>query len=174
MIVGIGIDIVEVSRIGERLAERILGPREKEIFSSRGRKVEFLAGRFALKEAFFKALRTGLNGHSFTDVEFLEEKGKPVVLLRKDFGLFNFVHASLSHDEFVVAIVILEKLKGNIFVKGDLDVLRQHFEVVGKNGEEWEIETDLPPYALRRRLEEMRCELTRYGNVLLEVSRYPE
>ena len=57
MIIGIGNDIVDISRIDLKLSERILTEEEK----TNKAKVthEYLAGRFALKESFFKALGTG-------------------------------------------------------------------------------------------------------------------
>ncbi|PLV56810.1 holo-[acyl-carrier-protein] synthase [Thermotoga sp. SG1] len=167
MIVGVGVDFLEIERVSERLAERVLGEDEKNIFRSRRNKKEFVAGRFALKEAFFKALGTGLNGYRFTDVEFLESGGKPVVKIHRDFGEFNFVHVSLSHDRFVVAVVVLEKRKGGIIVEGDEKVLRENFCVLGKSAEGWEIDTLIPPFSLKKRLSELHCQLVRYGNILL-------
>lgn len=167
MIVGVGIDVLEVERVPERFAERILGESEKKLYLARKCRREFIAGRFALKEAFFKALGTGLNGHSFTDVEFLESNGKPVVCVHKDFGFFNYAHVSLSHDRFVVAIVVLEKRKGDIIVEGDEGFLKKRFEILGNSVEGWEIETSLPPFTLKKLLESAGCRLVRYGNILI-------
>ncbi len=58
MIRGIGCDICDVARIRPELADRILSPRERTLydgFASEKRKREFLAGRFAVKEAILKA-----------------------------------------------------------------------------------------------------------------------
>ncbi|MCD6551970.1 holo-[acyl-carrier-protein] synthase [Thermotoga sp.] len=167
MIVGVGVDLLEIERISEKLAERVLGEEEKKIFRIRRNKTEFVAGRFALKEAFFKALGTGLNGYRFTDVEFLEIGGRPVVKIHRDFGVFNFVHVSLSHDRFVVAVVILEKRKGGIIVEGNGEVLRGSFSVLGRSADGWEIDASVPPFSLKKRLSELRCRLVRYGNILL-------
>ena len=68
MIKGIGMDIVEIGRLSRvlsrqpRLPERILTLREQEVFRtlSEKRQLEFLAGRFAAKEAFAKAYGTEL------------------------------------------------------------------------------------------------------------------
>ena len=73
MISGIGIDIVELSRIRriylrqQKFVDRILTVNEKEIFYNltEDRKTEYLAGRFAAKEAFSKAIGTGLGGSFF-------------------------------------------------------------------------------------------------------------
>ena len=70
MIHGIGIDLIEIDRIkdvyikqSDKLIHRILTDQEQQKFNSfknDKRKLEFLAGRFATKEAFSKALGTGL------------------------------------------------------------------------------------------------------------------
>src|SRR6267142_3674854 len=67
MIVGIGIDIVDVSRIdrllreyGDPFARRVLAEAERPDFAASSRPVWFLANRFAAKEALSKALGTGL------------------------------------------------------------------------------------------------------------------
>ena len=64
MIVGMGIDIVELARIekslgrfGLRFAEKILGP--EELAGMPGHPLNYVAGRFAAKEALSKALGTG-------------------------------------------------------------------------------------------------------------------
>ena len=66
MIFGVGIDIVELSRVqttydrfGERFARRILMDEEMELFFRSTRRVRFLAMRFAGKEAAVKAMGTG-------------------------------------------------------------------------------------------------------------------
>ena len=67
MIVGVGIDIVDVTRIerllrkyGDQFARRILASAERPAFAASSRPVWFLANRFAAKEALSKALGTGL------------------------------------------------------------------------------------------------------------------
>ncbi|MFC4322045.1 holo-ACP synthase [Litchfieldia salsa] len=117
MIVGIGIDIVELHRIKKiverqkKFINRIL--TEKEIIQfeqyTGHRKIEFLAGRFAAKEAYSKAVGTGIGkGLSFVDIEvFSDEKGKPCI---KNKGL-ETVHLSISHSkDYAVAQVIIESL----------------------------------------------------------------
>lgn len=115
MITGIGIDIVELTRIESilnrqpKFVNRILTNLEKNTYNrlTNRRKVEFLAGRFAAKEAFSKANGTGIGKSlSFTDIEITsDDKGKPYV--QKPFK--DSVHLSISHSEnFVVAQVIIE------------------------------------------------------------------
>lgn len=116
LITGFGVDVVYIDRMNEKLADRILGDEEKKLIPG-SRKKEFLAGRFALKEAFFKALGTGLNGHSFKDLEFLKKSsGEPLPVLHKDFRGFNMIHATLSHDVVAIGAIILEYLEGNVYL----------------------------------------------------------
>lgn len=89
MIKGIGLDIAEIPRIkkamerSEKFQKRILSERELELFHqlSDQRKVEFLAGRFAAKEAYSKANGTGIGkGCEFRQIEVLkDELGKPTL-----------------------------------------------------------------------------------------------
>jgi len=118
MIVGIGIDIVEIRRIegllkkNNRFLERTLTKGEiaqyKDLRSER-RQIEYVAGRFATKEAFAKARGTGIGQLQFTDIEVLTtERGAPSL---KVAGYENMsLHLSISHSEqYAVAQVIIEK-----------------------------------------------------------------
>lgn len=115
MIKGIGIDIVElnrIERIAQRLSLRILTPWEKEKFHrlQGNRKTEFLAGRFAAKEAYAKASGTGIGAAlSFQDIEISSSAaGKPEIRPREESEL---VHVSISHSrEYACAQVIIEKI----------------------------------------------------------------
>ncbi|ANB56947.1 holo-[acyl-carrier-protein] synthase [Anoxybacillus sp. B7M1] len=118
MIAGIGIDIVELDRIqklieqNEKFVQRILTKKEKAIFDSLSneRKVEFLAGRFAAKEAYAKAMGTGIGKNvSFQDVAFINnEKGKPEAVVTLE---GHYIHVSISHSrDYAVAQVIIERL----------------------------------------------------------------
>ncbi|MGG3738765.1 holo-ACP synthase [Aeribacillus pallidus] len=116
MIKGIGIDIIEFSRIQSvfkrqpKFIERVLTPAEQEQFHqlSERRQLEFLAGRFAAKEAFAKALGTGIGTElSFQDIEIIkDEKGKPYIPYNE-----YIVHVSISHSiEYAVAQVVIEEI----------------------------------------------------------------
>jgi holo-[acyl-carrier protein] synthase len=116
MIKGIGIDIIEMNRIKhllerqKKIIDRILTPFEKDQFEtlSEKRKVEFLAGRFAAKEAFSKAVGTGIGQSlSFLDIEIQkDDKGKPMIIK----PLSDGVHLSISHSEnYAIAQVVIEK-----------------------------------------------------------------
>ncbi len=108
-VVGLGIDVVALERVAkdhERLAERILGSAELVLYAASTRPAEFLAGRFAAKEAVLKALGTGLSeGISWKEVEILRSpEGAPVAALRGKAA--DRLHAlgasralvSISHD----------------------------------------------------------------------------
>lgn len=106
MINGIGVDIVSLNRLKDNLdsiANKVLSLKEKEIYAtliSERRKLEFVAGRFAFKEALFKAIKKNFD---FSKVSLLvNEDGSPYFEDDK-------VHVSLSHDgDYVVAFVIVE------------------------------------------------------------------
>jgi holo-[acyl-carrier protein] synthase len=115
MIKGIGIDIIEINRIeelvkkNEKFIDRILTDNEKEVFRKLNgkRQNEYLAGRFAAKEAFSKAMGTGIGkGLQFIDIEVSQDSlGKPYI--SKPFT--NGAHLTISHSkEYAVAQVIIE------------------------------------------------------------------
>ncbi|MDR3156463.1 MAG: holo-ACP synthase [Lactobacillales bacterium] len=116
MIHGIGIDIVNLLRMkkviekNDRFIERILTIEERNYFDhlTNHRKIEYAAGRFAVKEAFSKALGTGLRKINLHDIETLADNlGAPKI----NKAPFNGkVWVSISHTkEIAVAQVILEK-----------------------------------------------------------------
>ena len=90
MIVGLGIDITEVSRIasainrrGMSFLERVYTPSEIAYCEKHRNRAERFAGRFAAKEAAMKALGTGwTNGVRWVDIEVVREpSGKPTLKL---------------------------------------------------------------------------------------------
>ena len=124
MILGTGIDIIEVSRIrasyekfGERFLKRILRPGEIAYCLSHRFPAPFLAARFAAKEAISKAFGTGIGKQlGWQDLEVgRKESGQPFVILHDDGkklferrGGVKF-HLSLSHTEnYATAVAILE------------------------------------------------------------------
>lgn len=117
MICGLGIDITEITRIKEMvsqhpsLPERILAIGEQEQLSTlhRQRYFEYLAGRWSLKEAFAKAMGTGIGKKvGFQDIEIVDNSlGAPIVTKSPFEGA---VHVSVSHtNDLVMTEVILEK-----------------------------------------------------------------
>ena len=124
MILGIGVDLADGARIRERVAsegEEFLGEflTAREIASLGGRRDPALshAARFAAKEAFGKALGTGVQGaFPWTDVEVVaDERGRPRLelagraeRLARESGVGR-VHVSLTHDgDLAAAVVVLE------------------------------------------------------------------
>ncbi|MGT2888122.1 holo-ACP synthase [Streptococcus didelphis] len=118
MIFGHGIDLQEVSAVEKanqrspRFARKVLTPKEYETFQSFSgkRQVFYLAGRWSAKEAFSKAMGTGIGKLSFRDIEVLsDDKGRPYIS-KSPFEGRSFVSISHSGD-FVQASVILEENK---------------------------------------------------------------
>ena len=124
MILGIGTDLCEVSRIeralerfGERFAARILVASELEVFRRRRQRAGYVAKRFAAKEAFSKALGIGIrypvNWHNVWVVN--ERSGKPafefsrpLAALLKRRGIVR-VHLSLTDEiGMACAFVVVE------------------------------------------------------------------
>ena len=109
MIKCIGCDIVDLSRLdinNDSLALKILTAKEFEIFKNKKtfkQKKEFLGGRFAGKEAFFKAIGIEKGLNSFQDIEILNDiNGKPYLNYSKSF-------ISLAHENnYAVAYVVIE------------------------------------------------------------------
>lgn len=91
MIIGIGLDIVEIDRIaaalarhGGRLAWRVFTPREQSYCRQGGERLAAAryAARFAAKEAVVKALGTGFRGGMLRDIEVcVDEAGRPAIHL---------------------------------------------------------------------------------------------
>ncbi len=126
MIVGIGVDLVTVSRIaqadsrfGERFEARILTESEKSDIHSAPDRARFLAKRFAVKEAAVKALGTGeRNGVLLSHFGLTHDAlGKPDLCVSgeaaavcKTRGINSF-HVSLTDEgDQVVAFVVMESL----------------------------------------------------------------
>ncbi|MGT2827726.1 holo-ACP synthase [Streptococcus himalayensis] len=118
MIRGHGIDIEEISSIQKayernvRFVDKVLTNREKERFSqlSGKRKFEYLAGRWAAKEAFSKAWGTGLVTRqlSFQDLEILNNQMGAPIFTQSPFE--GTIWVSISHaGNLVTASVILEE-----------------------------------------------------------------
>lgn len=122
MIIGLGIDFVNVKRMKhwgevEGIIDRYFHKNEIEASYSRGNSSMLsLAARFAAKEAFGKALGTGLSGLKLTDIEVKNNhNGKPDIVLHETaMEAFmehggKWIHLSLSHEEdAAVAVVIIE------------------------------------------------------------------
>tara|TARA_Y100001970_G_scaffold294213_1_gene448631 strand:- start:29469 stop:29852 length:384 start_codon:yes stop_codon:yes gene_type:complete len=126
MIQGIGTDVIEKTRIenickkyGDKFIKKILSPSEQKIFKSKvnfKNQVSFLSNNFAAKEAFSKALGTGMKGIAFKEIEVLRlSNGKPQINLSgnvkdkvKQSGAKRF-HVSISDTENLsIAFLLIE------------------------------------------------------------------
>ena len=129
MIFGIGTDIADCNRVGSIYAKHghhfvknILTPAELDRMAELKDPKEFIAGRWAAKEAFSKALGTGMCAEcAFVEIEVLsDERGKPFVNLyaataetAKRLGITR-IHVSISHErELATAFVVLEASEGS-------------------------------------------------------------
>jgi holo-[acyl-carrier protein] synthase len=103
----VGIDIVEISRIelNDKFINFVLSKEEISLLEKRINKEEFLAGRFAAKEAFLKANGKGIGGIPLKEIKVLnEETGKPYIICNE----IKYEDVSISHEKhYAVAIVIL-------------------------------------------------------------------
>jgi holo-[acyl-carrier protein] synthase len=124
MIVGNGIDIIEVSRIGEKLVkgnafrDKVFSKIEIEYCEKSGIPWESYAARFAAKEAFLKATGKGmLLGYDLNEIEVINDvDGKPFINLAGNFKKYfdengwRTIHVSMSHTRKIAsAFVIIEK-----------------------------------------------------------------
>jgi holo-[acyl-carrier protein] synthase len=123
MICGLGTDIVEIARVEEMLArwqqhfvQRVFTPEEIALCENRANRASAFAARFAAKEAFSKALGTGVD-KDFSWKDFAvghQSNGSPLPVLspRLAVRLENTrIHVSLSHsDHYATAVVVLEKI----------------------------------------------------------------
>ncbi|HBF68287.1 MAG TPA: holo-[acyl-carrier-protein] synthase [Firmicutes bacterium] len=106
MDMGIGIDIVKISRINnpDTFKNAILSNKEIVLYDKAIKKEEFLAGRFAAKEAFMKATELGMK-IPFKEIEILYRvSGSPYIAYKdKEYEL------SIAHDgDYAVAIAKYE------------------------------------------------------------------
>lgn len=128
MIYGIGTDIVEVERIeaalhqfGDGFAKRILADSEWADYQASKLKARFLAKRFAAKEAFSKAIGTGIRGEvSFHNIAVSHDAlGRPLLQLSAALQAFlkqhhiQQSHISISDEKnLALAYVVLETCAG--------------------------------------------------------------
>ena len=103
IILGTGVDITEVSRLrkavekwGVDFLSRVFTPKEMESAEKRGSQYQHLAGRFAAKEAVFKAL--GNRDLAWQDVEIVNDAdGRPHCTIKNGKAKNKHVHVSISH-----------------------------------------------------------------------------
>ncbi|APQ97047.1 holo-ACP synthase [Clostridium botulinum] len=123
MIYGIGTDITEIRRIEKAITRnknfinKLFTKNEMDLWEKKNFKLEFIAGRFAAKEAVSKALGTGIRDFNFKDIEIINnELGKPQVILKpkaediiRKISQSHKIHLSISHEkEYAIAYALLE------------------------------------------------------------------
>lgn len=130
MIAGIGTDIISINRIatildryGDHFVKKILGPQELKKYTvckTKSHRIRFLATRFAAKEAFSKAIGTGMKlSMTWHSAQFLNiPNGQPIVVTTGDInqlmekqGLVARVTLT-DETEYAVAFVIIEQVNG--------------------------------------------------------------
>ena len=131
MIVGIGTDLCDIRRIqavldrkSQRFAEKVLGPRELDVFRARlarsaTRGVAYLATRFAAKEAFSKAIGLGMHmPMTWRSCEILNAaSGKPEIHLNGELAAWFAqrpwrAHVTMSDEvEHALAFVVIETIE---------------------------------------------------------------
>ena len=124
-ILGIGVDIVENKRIkkfikNEKFKKRIYSSKELKLSTLSVNKTSFFSKRFAAKEAFAKAMGTGIrNNLNFNDIEIINDKlGKPYYvknknitkMIKKNFNVNNFnCFLSISDEkDYSTAFTIIQ------------------------------------------------------------------
>ncbi len=124
MILGTGVDMIEIARVGrllerfpQRFRERCFTPAERAYCDARSHFAQHYAARFAAKEAAFKAIGTGLRGVSWQDAAVTREPGHAPTLTFTGKAFVRFstmggthVHVSLTHSrELALAHVVVER-----------------------------------------------------------------
>lgn len=120
MILGIGIDIIEIDRIEkavlqtEGFLKRVFTENEIKYFETRKMRFEVIAGNFAAKEAVAKALSVGFRYCDWKDIEVLRDSlGKPYAVLHNNAKNLMaegcIIHVSISHcHTYAVANAVIE------------------------------------------------------------------
>jgi holo-[acyl-carrier protein] synthase len=123
MIIGVGVDIVEIDRISNvvnknpRFLERNFTAAEIAIFQSKSNPFETIAAHFAAKEAVAKAFGTGIKGFNLIDLSIERNfQGAPIVkcsngaeLLKQSLNV-QTIHLSISHSQhYAIAYAVAEK-----------------------------------------------------------------
>lgn len=124
MIIGIGVDLVDVRRFESiifrwqhRFLKRVFTDNEIRYCNTKKHPAQRFATRFAAKQAFIKALFPKYQGGiSFADIEVSEKDSRPVVILSgcvkelADQNNISRIHLMLSHDgDYGIANVVLER-----------------------------------------------------------------
>ena len=122
MIIGVGVDIVQVDRIArsienQKFLDKIFTDGEKKYLAKKNFNHQTAAGLFAAKEAVSKSLGTGILGFNITDIEIIKDEfDKPEILLHnnalqisKSKGI-DKINISISHEkDYAIAFAVSER-----------------------------------------------------------------
>ena len=113
----IGVDLVKVDRFEKNKSNNtfmnnIFNEKELEYIKKKNYNNQTIAGLFAAKEAFLKAIKKGINDYSLKDVEiFHNDDGAPLINLHNELDKLygnKIISLSISHDgEYAVATVLI-------------------------------------------------------------------
>lgn len=112
----IGTDLVEIKRfeklkINEAFINKIFNENEIDYIKKRNYNTATMAGLYASKEAFLKAIKKGINNYSLKDIEIChDDNGAPFIVLHNELKEFNNknISLSISHDgDYVIAILLI-------------------------------------------------------------------
>ena len=113
-----GIDIIKINRFDKykndlKFLKTIFNDNEIEYIKKSNYSTETIAGLFASKEAFLKALKKGINNYSLLDIEITHDDNKaPSIIIhgeiKKTYKNLSNMSLSISHDgDYAIAIVTL-------------------------------------------------------------------
>ncbi|MEJ2195080.1 MAG: holo-ACP synthase [Ignavibacteriaceae bacterium] len=125
MVIGIGIDIIEINRIkkniekhGDKFLSRVFSSNEIKYCLPKANKYQHFAARYAAKEAVYKALASGWQeGLSWQDIEISNEpNGMPIAIVSGKLKIFfsddKQLKISMSHSrDYVTCVAIIYKVK---------------------------------------------------------------
>ncbi|MCK5708730.1 MAG: holo-ACP synthase [Candidatus Aureabacteria bacterium] len=125
MIVGIGVDIVDVNRIkkiiqgenGNRFIERTFSETEIEYCNKFKDPFTHFAGRFAVKEGFYKAVNSIVSELALKDIETINtHSGEPKLKVKaKNFNMEKYnIKISISHTEGIAAAFVVVEAKEGV------------------------------------------------------------
>ena len=117
MIIGTGVDLVDLNRIKElvsdRFIDRVLSDEEKKLYeniAAENTKLTFLGGRFAAKEALFKAIRSGHGKTYYKDFSVLHRNDGSPYVESDYFKSGEIVHLTITHtDHYAICFAVIEK-----------------------------------------------------------------
>ena len=110
----IGIDMIELSKMRKSIQipgfiDKVFSKEEIELYKKRKNSIDVLAGRFCAKEAFVKAIGTGVKNFELNEISTLtDESGRPFMVLSKNIIGDKQISVSITHtNEYASAAVVV-------------------------------------------------------------------